>query len=74
MIAYLVTWKKKPYPLQFLIDFSDEGLAVRASVALTEIGRQDVKVTTVEYEEDPELKARMWERVQARLREMPVFA
>lgn len=71
MNCWMVTWKKKPFPLPFLLDFDDETLAVKASVALSEIGRYDVAITTCEYEEDAEMKARIWKRVQERMQEMP---
>lgn len=74
MNAYMVTWRKKGFALPFLIDFDNEGLAVRASVALSEIGRLDVAVTLTEYEEDAALKQRIFERIQSRMRELPVFA
>lgn len=70
-MAYFVTWRKKPYPLPFLIDFDDETLATKCAVALSEIGRFDVKVTASEYDEDPELKERIWQRVRQRLEGMP---
>lgn len=71
MNAYVVTWKKKGYALPFLIDFSDENAAIRCGVALNEIGRYDVSITSTEYEEDAAMKARIWERIEARMREMP---
>ena len=70
MNTWIVTWKKKGFALPFLIDFDSEGLAVRCSVALSEIGRYDVAVTLAEYEEDVELKKRVWERIQARMGEL----
>lgn len=74
--AWAVTWRRKPIAVPFLIDFDNESLAIRASVALNEIGRYDVAVTVTEYDDDPEMKARIWARVAARMREMPpaVFA
>lgn len=76
MNAYIVTWRKKPFPVPFLIDFDNEALAIRCAVALSESGRYDVAVTVTEYDDDPEMKARIWARVEARMREMPpaVFA
>lgn len=67
---FIVTWKKKGFALPFLIDFDNEGLAVRCSVALSEIGRYDVAVTAQEYEEDAEMKRRIWERIQSRMTEL----
>ena len=46
-------------------------MAVRCGVALNEIGRYDVAITRTEYEDDPELKAKLWERIQARIAEKP---
>lgn len=73
--CYFVTWKKKGQALPYLIDFDEENLAIRCGVALNEIGRYDVAISVTEYEEDAEMKARIWARVQARIQEMPrVFA
>lgn len=75
MKSFIVTWKKKGQPLPYLIDFDEENLAIRCCVALNEIGRYDVAITVTEYEEDAEMKRRIWARVQERMREMPaVFA
>lgn len=75
MTSYIVTWRKKPYALPFLIDFSDETLAIKCAVALNETGRTDVALTAAAAPEDAELKQRIWARVKARLEEMPeVFA
>lgn len=75
MKSFIVTWKKKGQPLPYLIDLDDENTAIRAGIQLNEIGRYDVAITVTEYEEDAEMKARIWARVQARIQEMPrVFA
>lgn len=75
MKAYFVTWKKKGFALPFLLDLDDENTAIRAGIQLNEIGRYDVAISVTEYEEDAEMKARIWARVQARIQEMPrVFA
>lgn len=75
MKSFIVTWKKKGQSLPYLIDFDEENLAIRCGVALNEIGRYDVAITVTEYEEDAEMKQRIWARVQERMREMPaVFA
>lgn len=75
MKSFIVTWKKKGQPLPYLIDFDEENLAIRAGIQLNEIGRYDVAITVTEYEEDAEMKQRIWARVQERMREMPaVFA
>jgi len=71
----MVTWKKKGFALPFLLDLDDENTAIRAGIQLNEIGRYDVAISVTEYEEDAEMKARIWARVQARIQEMPrVFA
>lgn len=75
MKAYFVTWKKKGYGVPFLIDLDDENTAIRAGIQLNEDGMYDVAISVTEYEEDAEMKARIWARVQARIQEMPrVFA
>jgi hypothetical protein len=73
--SFAVTWKKPGQALPYLIDFDEENLAIRCGVALNEIGRYDVAITVMEYEEDAEMKKRIWARVEARMTEMPkVFA
>ncbi len=75
MKAYFVTWKKKGYGVPFLLDLDDENTAIRAGIQLNEIGRYDVAISVTEYEEDAEMKQRIWARVEKRMREMPkVFA
>lgn len=65
--AYLVTWKKKPFPLPFLLDFDDENLAMRCGITLNELGRYDVSITRAEYEPDTEALARMKKRIDDRI-------
>ncbi|MCR4339348.1 MAG: hypothetical protein NUW01_05615 [Gemmatimonadaceae bacterium] len=75
MNTFIVTWKKKGQSLPFLIDLNDENAAIRAGIQLNEAGMYDVVITVTEYEEDEDMKARIWARVQERMQEMPkVFA
>lgn len=75
MNAYIVTWMRKPLAQPFLLDVNTPELA--AEIALRLAGTAlvyEVKVTEVPYEEDAEMKHRIWARVEARIRELPVFA
>lgn len=72
MSAYAVSWRRKPYAGGFLIDCDSLEVAAEIAIRLNmQASVYDVQVTTLEYEEDPELKARIWARIEARLREMP---
>lgn len=68
MTVHIVSWQKGGY--RYLLDFNEEIQAQAVAIALAETGRYEVKVTTVEQEIDPEIKARIKERIDARMREM----
>ena len=70
MKCWMISWQKKPYVLPYLIDVDSPEMAAELTLRLATIPSvYDVKVTETEYEEDPELKARIWARVNARMRE-----
>ena len=67
--CWIVTWSKKPYVLPYLIDVDSPEMAAELSLRLATIPSvYNVKVSETEYEIDPELKARIWKRVEERLR------
>lgn len=73
MVAYMVAWTYQNR--RHLIDCDSQRLAGLIAALMSEAGRSDVTVMEVPYEEDAEMKARIWARVQARIQEMPrVFA
>ena len=65
--AYAVTWKRKPFPIPFLVDVDSRELAESMAVRLNYQGAYDVQVTTLEYEPDPEAAARIARRINERL-------
>ena len=70
MKCWMISWQKKPYVLPYLIDVDSPEMAAELTLRLATIPSvYDVKVTETTYEEDPELKARIWARVNARMRE-----
>jgi hypothetical protein len=73
--AYIVTWMRKPMAQPYLIDVNTPEMAAEITLRLAAMPLvYDVKVTEVPYEEDQEMKTRIWARIEARLRELPVFA
>ena len=52
MIAYAVTWKRKPFPLAFMVDVDSREMAESMALRLNYTGAYDVAVTTLEYEPD----------------------
>lgn len=67
MIAYAVTWKRKPFPLAFMVDVDSRELAESMALRLNYTGAYDVAVTTLEYEPDTEMAERIAERINDRL-------
>ena len=66
----MVSWSKKPYVLPYLIDVDSAEMAAELTLRLATIPSvYDVRVSETEYDEDPELKERIWRRVNERLRE-----
>lgn len=72
METYVISWRYNGYP--YLLDVNPENLAAVICVALVELGRQKVGLSVEPYQEDEELKNRIWARVQQRLEEMPLGA
>lgn len=66
--SWMVTWRKKPIAYTYIIDFDNENRAIATSIALAELGRVGVQVTCVEYKPDDELKERIKERINTRIR------
>lgn len=64
-VAYMVTWTYRGQ--RELIDCDSEHLAGTIAVLLRESGREDVAVTQVPYERDPERAARVRKRIAERL-------
>ena len=64
-IAYMVTWTYRER--RELIDCDSEHLAGTIAVLLRESGREDVAVTQVPYERDPEMTKRVFKRITDRL-------
>lgn len=65
MTAYIVTWRYRS--TKYVLDFDDEALALKCSIELAEAGRLEIAITKVDYEPDPEVKARVWQRINDRL-------
>ena len=73
MIAYVVTWQRKPIAQPFLIDVNTPEMAAEIGLRLANTPLvYDVKVTEIPYEEDAAMKARIWARVEARIGEWAV--
>jgi hypothetical protein len=69
VIAYVITWLRKPIAQPFVLDVNTPELAAEVSLRLASTPLvYDVKVSETEYDIDPELKARIWKRVEERLR------
>lgn len=68
--AYIITWER--YSLPYNIDVNSEEAARAIAIQLAELGRSNIRLTFVEYDEDPELKRRIWARVQARIADPPL--
>lgn len=51
------------------LDFTDETAAYAVAVALGETGRDKVKVTEALKDFDPEIEARIWDRIQRAIEE-----
>ena len=64
-VAYMVAWTYRGQ--RELIDCDSEHLAGTIAVLLRESGREDVAVTQVPYEHDPEMAKRVWKRIAARI-------
>lgn len=74
MKCYMVTWCKKPYVLPYLIDVASAEMAAEISLRLATLPMvYNVAVTETEYEEDPEMKQRIWKRVNERMREYKMY-
>lgn len=58
----MVTWTYRGH--RELIDCDSEQLAGTIAVLLAEASRESVAVSEVEYEPDPEMKGRIWERLE----------
>lgn len=65
--SYAVTWKKKPFPHPFLVDVDSMELAAEIAVRLNYQGGYEVRVTSLEFERDPELMERIRKRINERL-------
>lgn len=64
--GWVVTWRYRSG--WRVIDFSDEDTALRFAQGLAESNdREDVAITPIEYEPDPERAERIWNRLQDRL-------
>lgn len=74
-VAYVVTWTYRGR--RELIDCDSDHMAGTIAMLLRESGREDVAVTQVPYERDPERAARVRKRIAERLAvegvEMAVF-
>ena len=69
MKCWMISWQKKPYVLPYLIDVDSPEMAAELTLRLATIPSvYNVQVSETEYEEDPEMKARIWKRVEERLR------
>ena len=70
----MVTWCKKPYVLPYLIDVASAEMAAEISLRLATLPMvYNVAVTETEYEEDPEMKQRIWkacERADERVQDV----
>lgn len=65
--AYFISWRHKGQA--WLLDVNTPGLAAVISILLTETHREDVKVTEEDYQPDPEMAARVMERIKERINE-----
>lgn len=65
MNVYMVSWRYRSTP--YVIDFDDEAMALKAAIDLAEGSRIEIAITKVDYEPDPEVKARIWQRIQDRM-------
>lgn len=74
-MVYMVTWSYRGK--RELIDCDSRELAGTIAVLLSESGRDNVMVTEVPYEPDPEMAKRVWKRIAERMAtegvEMAVF-
>ena len=75
VMAYMVAWRYGGR--RHLIDCDSEHIAGMIAILLRESGRDDVTVTEVPYEPDPEMAKRVRKRIAERLAnegvEMAVF-
>ncbi|GIW17426.1 MAG: hypothetical protein KatS3mg064_0583 [Tepidiforma sp.] len=69
-VSWMVTWMTA-WGSSALVDLDTEADALAMARGLAELGRRDVRVTRCEYEVDEDLRRRIWQRVQDRLREAP---
>jgi len=68
--GFAVTWRKKPHALPFMIDVDSMELAGEIAILLNfQALTHDIAITALEYEIDPEMKARIWARVNKRMEE-----
>lgn len=67
MKVYVVDWVYAGRWQQ--LDFTSEADAYACAVVLGEAGRERVKVTAGEKDFDPEIEARIWDRIQRAIEE-----
>ena len=74
MIAYLITWKRKPIAQPFVLDVNTAELAAEVSLRLASTPLvYDVKITEIPYVEDKDMHDRLWGRIEARMREYKMY-
>ena len=67
MIAWAVTWRRKPIAQPFLIDVDEPGMAAEIAIRLSDMPRvYDVKITQLD---PPPMEAEVKERILARIKE-----
>ena len=74
VIAYVITWLRKPIAQPFVLDVNTPELAAEVSLRLASTPLvYDVKVTEIPYVEDKEMHDRLWGRIEARMREYDMY-